>query len=257
MSRMHGKGTGEIVNARLLPIGAGILCVGGLALAIDPPTMHHSSGPSHTSSTPSHTSSSHTTSSMEHHNRAEMERRARAWRDWYYHTHRRYIQPGYYYPPGYPPGYTEPTPITSTYSPGQDNTPPDSTAPVAPPPSTPAPSGAGTTAPGPDSATSPVASTPDAQPTGPIDPDLQKDVDVVKKACATRADYQAAVADKKDADEKLADLHRSESTDVDTLTTLATRSMNARRQIAAIEREETAKTAKALAAQLSAPPKGS
>jgi hypothetical protein len=219
--------------------GVSVLCFAGWVIGVDPPMTHHNS------STSSH--SSHTL----HHERVEMERREHAWRDWYYRTHRRYIRPGYGYPGDYPPGYTDtdPNPTstqTTSYTPGQNGTDtgtPQTTSPIRPPAATDGSS---------------VSSTPDAPSTPPpVDPDLQTDLDRVKKACAARADYVAAVADKKDAEEKLAELHRNETGTPEITSPLATRILNAKRLMATIEREETARTAKLLEAQAPAPPAAS
>ena len=227
---MVEMGRCSVNTCQKLIVGFWVLCLGGVAIGANGPTIHHGS------STPTHsTHSAPSRATPTHH-----ERRERAWRDWYYRNHHRYIRPGYYYPVGYPPGYndSDPTPTSSTPGTSTDSSGVSGANNPAPPAASGAPAAP---------ARDPVNAKPDAQPNlAQVDPDLQIELDRIKKACASRPDYIAAVADKNDAEEKLAELHRSDSATLDTTVPLATRAMNAKKQIAAIEREETARAAKLL-----------
>jgi hypothetical protein len=258
-------------------VGLCALSFGQTTITTHGTTSHGSSSPTHTT-TISHsnqtTNGTHTSTTSHRDTRSERdrERRERAWRDWYY-RYRHVMRPGYIYPPSYPPGYNDSEPSSSSsptiYSPGGDQTPVDTSKPgnstntaangKGKPDTTlfgntPANSNSNSNSTPQDVGTNSNSTNATAAGTE-VDPELQAILDRVKKACSSRADYQTAVADKKEAEDQLSALRANgDETTFAQAAPLATRVLNDKKIIAMIEREETAKDTKAVEAQPSQVP---
>jgi hypothetical protein len=203
----------HVIFVALIAIGAG-------RLALRAGTVPSAHATSHSST--AHSNSSHSST---------RQRQERAWRAWY-NRYRRELRPGYYYPDGYPPGYTGDNTPTTSPSGGENN----GVVGVAP----------GVAQPGlfNNNAAANTPATPEASTPQAVDPEVLAAVARVKKACMERLDYQTALSEKKGAEDHLSTL-RQDGLDIDPAVAmpLAKIALDAGLRMSAIELEETTKDA--------------